>query len=118
MTITTAAINIELSAALKDYAEKRLQAINKYDSITSIDIELSKTTNHHRNGEIYAASVTVTTSLGKIYYANSEKVDLYEAIDDVRDDIVREIKSAKGKDHSLFRKGAQRIKNMLRGLRS
>jgi len=118
MTITTTAINMDLSPALKDYAEKRLQAITKYDSITSIDIELSKTTNHHRNGEIYAASVTATSSLGKIYHAASEKVDIYEAVDDVRDDVVREIRSAKGKDHSLFRRGAKRIKDMLKGLRN
>ncbi|MBY0328609.1 ribosome-associated translation inhibitor RaiA [Patescibacteria group bacterium] len=118
MTITTTAINLELSPALKDYAEKRLQAISKYDSFTSIDIELSKTTNHHRNGEIYAASVTATSSLGKIYHATSEKVDIYEAVDDVRDDIVREIRSTKGRDHSLFKRGAKRIKDMLRGLRN
>jgi len=109
---------MEISPALKDYAEKRLQATSKYDSIASIDIELSKTTNHHRQGEIFAASVTVTTSLGKVYHAQSEKVDLYEAIDDVRDDVVREIRSAKGKDHSLFRRGAKRIKDMLKGLRN
>lgn len=118
MTITTTATTMELTPALKDYAEKRLGAISKYDTFNSIDIELSKTTNHHRQGEIFAASVHVVTALGKVYHAESEKSDLYEAIDDVRDDIVREIRSAKGKEHSLFRRGAQRIKNMLRGFRS
>jgi len=109
---------MELSPALKDYAEKRLSAITKYDTITSIDVELSKTTNHHRQGEIFAASVNVTTALGKLYHARSEKVDLYEAIDDVRDEVVREIRSAKGKEHSLFRRGAKKIKDMLKGLRN
>jgi hypothetical protein len=35
----------------------------------------------------------------------------------VRSEIVREIKSAKGRQDSLFKRGARKMKNMLRGLR-
>lgn len=109
---------MELTEALKDYAEKRLTSITKFGTLASIDVELGKTTHHHRNGDIFIASVNVETSLGKMYHADAEKPDLYEAIDIVRDEIAREMRSAKGKEQSLFRRGAQRIKNMLKGFRS
>lgn len=118
MTISIKATNMELTEALKDYAEKRLSSIAKYGAIASVDAELGKSTNHHRNGDIFIANVNVTTSLGKLYRAETEKSDLYEAIDVVRDELVRELKSAKGKEHSLFKRGAQRVKNMLKGFRS
>ncbi len=118
MTISIKATNMELTEALKDYAEKRLGSIAKYGSIAAIDADLGKSTNHHRNGDIFIASVNVETSLGKMYHADTEKSDLYEAIDVVRDELAREIKSAKGKEHSLFKRGAQRVKNMLKGFRS
>ncbi len=118
MTISIKATNMELTEALKDYAEKRLSSIGKYGALATVEAEIGKSTNHHRNGDIFIANVNVTTSLGKLYRAETEKADLYEAIDVVRDELVRELKSAKGKEHSLFKRGAQRVKNILKGFRS
>lgn len=118
MNIAIKAANIELTVALKDYAEKRLKSIVKFtDGDADIALDIGKETAHHKQGDIFQASATVTTPLGKTYHATSSKADLYEAIDDVRAEIVREIKSAKGRQDSLFKRGARKMKNMLRGLR-
>jgi len=117
MNISIKASQIELTPALKDYTEKRLGAITKYvGTDVQIMAEIGKTTDHHKNGDIFRAEANVTTSLGKQYRAVSEKSDLYEAIDDVRSELIREITSAKGKKEALWRRGAQRIKNILKGL--
>lgn len=117
MNISIKASQIELTPALKDYTEKRLGSIQKYaGGDVTIVAEVGKTTDHHKNGEIFRAEANVTTVLGKLYRAVSEKTDLYEAIDDVRDQLVREINSAKGKKEALWKRGAQRIKNILKGL--
>ena len=48
----------------------------------------------------------------------SQKADLYEAIDDVRTEMIRALSSAKDKNTTLFRRGAQKVKNILKGFRS
>lgn len=119
MNITISALNIDLTASLKDYIEKRLSGLSKFtagEPVVTVDI--SKTTSHHRQGEIFEAKVRVITPLGKQYIASSQKSDMYEAIDDVRSEIVRELSSAKSKNATLFKRGAQRIKNIIRGFRS
>jgi ribosomal subunit interface protein len=108
---------MELTPALSDYTEKRLGTITKYTEGTAqIAVEIGKTTMHHRNGEIFRAEVNVITPLGKQYRAVSEKIDLYEAIDDIRAEIVREIKAGKSKTQTLFRRGSQKIKNLVKGV--
>lgn len=118
MNISIKASNIELTPALKDYAEKRMSSITKFtEGDADILVDIGKTTAHHKGGEIFQASVNVTTPLGKQYHAVTQKADLYEAIDDIRSEVVREITSAKGKRDTLFVRGARSIKKMLRGLR-
>lgn len=109
---------MELTPALKDYTEKRLSSLEKYGALSLVEAELGKSTNHHRSGEIYFAEVVVTTALGKVLRADTEKTDLYEAIDVLRDEITQVLRSVKGKDTSVFRRGAQKLKKLMRGFRS
>ena len=113
------ATNLELTAALRDYVEKKLIGLEKFvTSGKSIDlcaVEVAKTSRHHKKGEIYRAEVTLTTA-GKKFYAYSEQTDLYKAIDDVKDEIVRELTSNKGRAMRLIRHGARQIKFILKGL--
>jgi ribosomal subunit interface protein len=117
MSISIKSTLIELTPALQDYTEKRLQSITKYtEGDCQIVVDIGKTTNHHKNGEFYLASVNVITPLGKQYHAVSEKLDLYEAIDDIRSEIVREIKSGKARSQTLLRRGSQKIKSLVKGV--
>jgi ribosomal subunit interface protein len=117
MSISIKSTLIELTPALSDYTEKRLSTITKYtEGDCTIAVELGKTTMHHRHGMVYHAEVHVTTPLGRTYHATSEKADLYEAIDDIRADIIREIKSGKSRHQTLFRRGSQKIKSLVRGI--
>ena len=90
MNITTTGINIELTPAIQDYAEKRIaKGIVKYATDAGVvTITVGKTTNHHKNGDVFVAEATVQTPLGNVYNATSEKADLYEAIDDLRDTLI------------------------------
>ncbi|MEK7227909.1 MAG: ribosome-associated translation inhibitor RaiA [Patescibacteria group bacterium] len=119
MNISIKSTNIELTPALKDYTEKRIGTIKKYiGEKTTANVEIGKTSEHHKHGDIFKAEVNITTALGKQFRAVSEKPDLYEAIDDVRNEIVREVSSAKGKSEAMWKKGARKFKNMLRGFRN
>lgn len=119
MNISIKSTNIELTPALKDYTEKRISGIAKFtgEDVVAM-VEIGKTTAHHNHGDVFKAEVNLTTSLGKQFRAVSEKPDLYEAIDDVRSEIVREISSAKGKKEALWKRGARKVKNMMKGFRN
>lgn len=118
MNISIKSTNIELTPALRDYTEKRMRSIAKFTSgEPTVNVEIGKTTAHHRQGDVFLAEVIVVTPLGKQFMASSEKSDLYEAIDDMRSEIVRELSSDKDKRVSLLRRGAKKVKWMLRGFK-
>jgi ribosomal subunit interface protein len=116
---TITAQNMELTPALQDYTEKRLGGLGKFTAgEPTVVVEIGKTTEHHHKGDVFVAKVDVTTPLGKQYHAVSHKSDLYEAIDDVRSEIVRMLTTGKEKKITLFKRGAQKVKDILRGFRS
>src|SRR4051812_13663570 len=87
MKINIKTTNITLTEAISDYTSKRFDAIEKYfqnDPTAQADIELAKTTNHHKNGDIFRAEIHITAK-DKNLYASAEEADLYKAIDMVRD---------------------------------
>ena len=120
MRVQLKASLIELTPAIEEYATKRIASLDKYFSeedpdTVMVNIELGKTTRHHKSGEVFKAEVFLRVP-GKEYYASSEQEDLYAAIDDVKDDIAREITSWKERSKTLFRKGGARVKNLIKKL--
>jgi putative sigma-54 modulation protein len=112
------ATNIELTPAIDDYLDRRFSAFDRFikeDSAATCLVEVGKTTKHHKSGDVFRAEVNLTIS-GKNFYAFSEKDDLYAAIDEVKDEIVYQLSSYKDKTMTLMRKGALKVKNMVRGL--
>ena len=117
MNLNIKATSFNLTPAISDYVEKRLSSIGKflhYDSTVKCDIELARTTNHHKNGDIFKAEIHIVGK-DKNLYASAEKEDLYSAIDAVKDDIIREVKSSKEKRQSLIRRGGAQVKNIIKG---
>lgn len=112
------ATNIELTDAIRDYIEKKFSIISKFVDEKQIErmyIDVGKTTNHHKHGDVFRAECNATIS-GKKYYATSEQGELYAAIDDLQTELVREINGEKGRARKLWRRGAQKIKTLLKNV--
>ncbi len=110
--------NVTLTPAIREYVDKRMEKVSallQSDPSVQCDIELGRSSVHHQKGDIFKAEVHIVGA-GKNLYASSEKSDLYSAIDMVRDDILRELKSGKGKRISLVRRSGARVKDMVKGL--
>ena len=119
MNINFKATNIVLTEAIRDYVTKRIEALGKFigkekDDVV-IDVEVSQTTKHHKSGSIFRTEVTIRNA-GRRLRATSTKDDLYASIDDVKDQMLQEVKKFKGKREGLMRRGQQKIKNMIQGL--
>jgi len=110
---------MELTPAISSYVHKKVSSIEKYIDKNSTDVvaqvEVGKSTRHHKSGNIFRAEVHITGGNLDLY-AVSETDNLYAAIDIVKDEIVHNALQLKGKRETLARKGAGMVKDMMRGL--
>jgi ribosomal subunit interface protein len=112
------ATNIELTNEIREYIDKRLATAERFMKEGMADkvyVEVGKTTNHHKQGDIYRAEFNVAFN-GESFNAISEQEDLNAAIDDAHDELVRQIKDGKDYKTSVFRRGARSVKKMLKGM--
>ncbi|MEK7471455.1 MAG: ribosome-associated translation inhibitor RaiA [Patescibacteria group bacterium] len=122
MQINLQGKGIELTEAIKDYVlkrvtnlEKLLVNLEKEKGEAMVNFEVVKTTNHHKAGEIFHASCILRID-GKKFFSENDHEDLYSAIDEVKENLFREISKNKDRRQTLFKRGASSIKKMLKGL--
>lgn len=108
---------IELTDALSDYVDEKMSQIEKFldsnDGSALCEVEIGVSTKHHKSGEIFRAEVNLHIAGGD-FRAESEKEDLYIAINDAKEQIVQTVKGHRKKDRDMFRKGASVIINLLK----
>ena len=106
-----------MSPNIEEYLDKRLEAVEKLidpeNPTLLVEVELAKTTKHHQSGDIFRAELNLTID-GNSFRAVSEKADINSAIDEMKDEIVNELRSYKGKRQSLVKRSGARIKALLR----
>ncbi len=107
-----------LTPALTDYVENKLgQAVLgkvvPIEKITSVEVEIGKFVKQN-HGEVFRAEINVMFS-GQNYFAEAVAEDLYAAIDIVEDEIKQILNNQKHKRESVWKKGARKIKNLLKG---
>lgn len=112
------ATNIEMTDELHDYIEKKLAATEKFtqgQSVERIYVDVAKSTNHHKQGDIYKAEFNVVID-GTKFHSMSETEDIFASIDEASSELVRQITENKDHQISLFRRGARSVKKMMKGI--
>lgn len=100
MNITLTGKNIDVTDAIRAYAEEKVNALEKYgETITQADVEIDKNT-HHKKGEVFHVRMNVQVPR-ELLHAETSETDLYAAIDVARDQIASQLEnySAKKDDH-------------------
>lgn len=109
--------DLELNEDLKNYLEKRLEAIGKMVDLNNptllAEVELARTTEHHQTGDIFKAELNLSID-GQRFRAVAERLDISTAIDEMRDQIIHELRTYKGKKQSLIKRGGAKLKMLLR----
>ena len=99
------ASNVELTEALKDYIQKKMdhlyRFVNHKNAIAYVEIE--KTTNHHKKGEVFRAEVNVEID-GDVVRVEKTTPDLYKSIDKIKDEMEVQLANKKDKAVSLRRR--------------
>ncbi len=118
MKINLKATGIELTPAISSYVEKKILPVEKFIAKSDeaiVNVEVGKTSDHHKGGDIFRAEVHITGP-GLDIYAVTKMDDLYAAIDVVKDEVMRTAVQLKDKRQTLTRKGAELMKNVMKGL--
>ncbi len=113
--ISTKTTNVTITPALSTLIEQKFEPLGKLlDSRqeAQCEIELEKI-GEHQSGKIFRAEVNLTSG-GKLFRTEATEEQIEQAIDEARNELKRELQRANGKRHSLFMRGRQAIKKMLR----
>jgi putative sigma-54 modulation protein len=117
MRITIKTKNFVLTDSTRDYCEKKIGGLEKFldgadPGSVLAEAELCRTTRHHKSGDVFRFEVNLTVG-GKLLRSESEQESIYAAIDDVHDELAREIKGNRKKQDVVFRRIARSVKKKL-----
>lgn len=122
MQINLQGKNLDITEAINDYVEKRVtnlgKLLNKIENSggeVMVHFEVGRRTNGQNKGEVFHANCSININ-GKKFNASADKEDLYEAVDQIKETLFREISKDKDRAHTLFTRGARSVKKMLKGL--
>ena len=115
MKIIIKATNLKLTPSIKQYIETKIGGLEKLIKASFYEawVEIEKTTHHHYKGEVFRAEVQMRLP-GKSIRAESVREDIYLAINEVKDELQRELKQYQEKQISKTRKGARIFKSEMR----
>ena len=116
MNIRTNTNGIELTESISSYIEKKLITIERLlqhvPPETLIEVEIEKDSKQ-RKGQGFRAEISIVLP-NKRLYASAEHDDLYAAIDEVKDEILSELKKQNTKRRDIVRRSAARTKQIFR----
>jgi len=107
--------DIELTDALKNYVNEKMSLLEKHlhsvGTPKTIEVEIGKTTNHHKNGPFFRAEGNIVIP-GAQFYADAESDDLYASIDLLRDELDRQLKDHQEKFQTRDKQEGARLKEL------
>ena len=110
MIINIKCTGMELTSALRQYAEEKVESLVKYfDNIQQADIDIGVRNHHHQKGKIFYAEVNLFVP-GRTLRVVKDAEELYKAIDKVRDHLKVEFEKMKGKMRRKDRKVLREVK--------
>jgi putative sigma-54 modulation protein len=120
MNVNIKATNIDLTDAIRDYVHSKISALEKIinnEENVNLFIEIGKESNHHNKGEdVYMCEVRMRFA-GKDYYVKNFNADLYAAVDQTKDDLLRDVNADKKRGQTLFIRGARSLKKRIKGMK-
>lgn len=109
------ATNTELEGSLQDVMEMKLHSLEKYvgeETDVKCQVEFEKVTAQN-SGPIHRVEVNFSLR-GKLFRAEATEMSFEEAIDEVRNELDKEMRRATKKKETMIKRGGRAIKDMLK----
>lgn len=110
MKITIKATSVKLNSALEEYIQGKLSDLDKFvPKIGYIEawVEIGKPSKHHNKGDVFYAEADIKVP-GKILRSQAESWDLKLAINEVKNELQKELKRYKESKIALERRGVRK----------
>jgi ribosomal subunit interface protein len=114
-TVHVKALQIEVAPHLERLLQEKLSTLEKYigdETDVQCEAEFAKVAPHH-SGAVYRVEVNLWYK-GTLYRAEATEDQFEKAIDEVRNELDKELRRAHKKRENLFRRGRRMIKDMMR----
>lgn len=115
-TINIKTTNFELADAIEDVLNKRLKTLEKFlpadETRLVCHVELEKLTGQQA-GRIFRAEINLQVA-GTLLRVEATEERMEDAIDRAKSELKSELVRTNGKRQSLFRRGAKKLKDMMR----
>ncbi len=114
-TVNFKTTNVELEDKLLELLEDKLQSLNKYlgtETDVVCEAEFEKIAASEK-GRVHRLEVNLQVA-GTVYRAEATEDNFEKAIDEVRNELDKELRRANRKRDTLFKKGGRKIKEMMR----
>jgi len=109
------ATNTELIGDLQDIMEQKLHSLEKFigdETDLKCAVEFEKVTAQN-SGKIFRVETNLYVG-GKLYRAESTETTFEEAIDEVRNELDKELRRSNKKRETMMKRGGRAIKEMMR----
>jgi len=117
MEIRYKGVQYDLPQAVTDKAQKKILALKKYlrgdDHLARVYVELGKEAPAQQTGRIWLARINFSYR-GTLYRAEALEESIENAIDRATGELGKELRRAKKKQESLFKRGGLMFKSMVR----
>lgn len=91
MDIKIKATKIDLTESIESAIQEKIGGLAKYfDNIIGCEVEVGRTTSHHKKGDVYLAEVNLIVPKS-ILRASAETDDLFKSLNEVKDKLKNEI---------------------------
>ena len=119
MDIRVKATDYELTPAVQGYLEQRISSLEKYLSedadVARIEVELGRDAGRPRHGKnIWFAEISVIVPGHDLVYARNNSESVNGAIDDVKEEIERQLRRARKIHIRFLRHGGRLLKRLMR----
>ena len=112
MKIMTHGLHMEVTPTIREHIEEKIGGLEhfldpKHADLAEVRVEVGRSTQHHHKGNVFYAEANL--KIGKEFFrATMQHEDLHAAINDVRDELERQFKKHKTKEHELPIKNIRR----------
>jgi len=117
--------NIKITRKLTEYINKKIEHLERFvvplhdkkgpqkkKTLNEIRLELERTTQHHKKGVIFRVEAQMRLP-GKIVDAEAVTDDIFVALDEVKDELQRQVKQYRKKKMSQSKRQARLIKRLM-----
>jgi ribosomal subunit interface protein len=112
--------SVELTPELRAFIEEKVAMLAKYigsadNELAVCNVEVGLTTEGQQTGDIYRVEFNLEYQGSGVMRYVATAATLHKAIEKAKDEMKRELRRAREKEHDMFKRGATAIKRLFTG---